>query len=200
MSTAPGKGAVVHPTLLRRLPIAVWPQTFLVRLDPAGDRDQAIARLRRDFPGAITISGPPAEVRDLQRIADLPALLAALIAVVALGTVTHALATSVRRRRRDLAVLKALGFLRSQVAATIAWQATTFALIALGLGIPLGIAAGRWAWRLTASQLGVASVVVVPFPAILAAAAGSVLAANLAAAVPGWAASHLHPAIALRSE
>jgi ABC-type lipoprotein release transport system permease subunit len=122
------------------------------------------------------------------------------VALVALGTVAHALVTSVRRRRRDLAILKTLGFLRGQVAATIAWQATTFAVIALGLGIPLGVAAGRWAWRLTASQLGLGSVEVVPFPAILAAAAGSILAANLVAAIPGWAARRLRPATALRSE
>jgi putative ABC transport system permease protein len=122
------------------------------------------------------------------------------VALVALATVTHALVTSVRRRRRDLAILKALGFLRGQVAATIAWQATTFAVIALGLGIPLGVAAGRWAWRLITSQLGVASAGLVPLPAIIAAAAGSILAANLVAAVPGWKAGHLRPATALRSE
>lgn len=200
ISAAPGKGAIVHPALLRRLPIAIWPQTVLVRLNPAGDRDQAIARLQRDFPGAIMMSGPPAEVRSLQRIADMPALLAALVTVIALATMTHTLVTSVRRRRRDLAVFKALGFLRGQVAATIAWQATTFAVIALALGIPLGVAVGRWVWRLTASQLGVASVVVVPLPAILAVAAGTVVAANLVAAVPGRAASRLRPAAALRSE
>ena len=124
------------------------------------------------------------------------------MAVVALATVTHALVTSVRRRRRDLAILKALGFLRSQVAATIAWQATTFAVVALGLGIPLGVAAGRWGWRLTASQLGVDLVWVVPrFSARTAGAAGSVLAANLVAPpIPGWTAGHLRPATALRSE
>jgi hypothetical protein len=198
--TSPGKGGIVHPEFLHRLPISVWPHTFLVRLDPARDRDQAIARLRRDFPGAITVASPPAEVRDLQRISQLPALLATLVALVALATVTHVLVTSVRRRRRDLAILKTLGFLRGQVAATIAWQATTFAVIALGLGIPLGVAAGRWSWRLITSQLGVASVGVVPLPAIIAVAAGSILAANLIAAVPGWAAGHLRPATALRSE
>ena len=122
------------------------------------------------------------------------------MALVAVATVTDALVSSVRRRRRDLAVLKVLGFLRGQVAATIAWQATTLAVIALALGIPLGVAAGRWAWRLTTSQLGVGSVGVVSLPAILAAAAGSVLAANLVAAIPGRVASRLHPATALRSE
>ena len=196
----PGEGGIVHPTFARRLPIGVRPQTFLVRLNPGADRDQAIARLRRDFPGAITISGPPAEVRDLQRIANLPTLLAALVALVAVATMTDALVSSVRRRRRDLAILKTLGFLRGQVAATIAWQATTFAVIALGLGIPLGVAAGRWVWWLTASQLGVASVGIIPLSAIMAAAAGSILTANVVAAVPGWAAGHLRPATALRSE
>jgi hypothetical protein len=62
------------------------------------------------------------------------------------------------------------------------------------------VAVGRWAWRLTASQLGVASVGIIPPSAILAAAAGSILAANLVAAAPGWTAGHLQPANALRSE
>ena len=196
----PGEGGIVHPSFARRLPIGVRPQTFLIRLNPGADRGQAIARLRRDLPGTITISGPPAEVRDLQRIAHLPTLLAALVALVAVGTMTDVLVSSVRRRQRDLAILKTLGFLRRQLATTIAWQATTFAVIALGLGIPPGVAAGRWAWRLTTSQLGLGSVVVVPLLAILAAAAGAVLAANLVAAVPGWTAGRLRPATALRSE
>jgi hypothetical protein len=58
--------------------------------------------------------------------------------MVILGTMAHTLITSVQRRRRDLAVLKTLGFVRGQVAATIAWQATTFAVVALCLGLPFG--------------------------------------------------------------
>ena len=115
-------------------------------------------------------------------------------------TVTHALVTSVRRRRRDLAVLKTLGFTRGQVAATICWQATTFAVVALAIGVPLGVAAGRWAWQPTADTLGVHSGPMVPLAAMAAAAVGAVLAANLVAALPGRAASRLPPATALRSE
>jgi hypothetical protein len=89
---------------------------------------------------------------------------------------------------------------RGQVSATIAWQATSFAVIALGLGLPLGVAVGRWAWRLTAMQLGVDSGPVVPLLPIMTAAAGALLAVNLVAAVPGWAASRLRPAVMLRSE
>jgi ABC-type lipoprotein release transport system permease subunit len=122
------------------------------------------------------------------------------VVLLALGTMMHALVTSVRRRRRDLAVLKTLGFMRGQVAATIAWEATTFAVVALSVGLPLGVVAGRWAWQLTASQLGVDSGPIVSLLAIAAAAAGTVLVANLVAAIPGWAAGRLRPATALRSE
>jgi hypothetical protein len=207
----PGKGGLVHPDELRRLaghpkvdpdvdPEAVSPGTFLVRVHPGADRNQAIARLQHDFPGATRIPRPHADIRNLQRVADLPGLLAALVALIALGAVTHALASSVRRRRRDLAVLKTLGFVRGQVSATIAWQATTFAVVALALGLPLGVAAGRWAWQLTAMQLGVDSGPVIPLLPLVTAAAGSVLAANLAAAIPRWVASHLRPATVLHAE
>jgi hypothetical protein len=64
----------------------------------------------------------------------------------------------------------------------------------------MGLAAGRWAWQLTAAALGVNSGPVVPLAAILAVAAGTVLTANLVAAVPGRTASRLQPAVALRSE
>ena len=47
-------------------------------------------------------------------------------AVVALGFTLYA---SVRRRRRDLALLKALGFAPRQLAAAVAWQATIAAVI-----------------------------------------------------------------------
>jgi hypothetical protein len=146
-----GKGGIVHPDLFRDLapePELAHPSTFLVRLDVGVDRDRAMARLQREFAGTMFSPRPHADVRNLQRVADLPALLGALVVLVALGTVAHAVVTSVRRRRRDLAVLKALGLVRGQVAATIAWQATTFAVVALGLGVPLGIAVGRWAWQL----------------------------------------------------
>jgi FtsX-like permease family len=199
----PGKGGILHLAELRRLApddLLVYPGSFAVRLQPAGGRERAMARLRRDFPGTMFEPRPHAEVRNLQRVANLPGLLAGLVGLLGLATLAHTLVTSVRRRRRDLAVLKSLGFVRGQVAATIAWQATTFAVVALAIGVPLGLAAGRWAWRLTADALGVASGAVVPWPATVAVVAGTLLAANLVAAVPGRAASRLRPAAALRSE
>jgi hypothetical protein len=199
----PGKGGLVHPDEFRRLvpdPSLKYPGSFLVRFVAGADLERAMAELRRDLPSFMFTPRPHAEVRNLQRVGVLPGLLAGLVALLALATMTHTLVTSVRRRRRDLAVLKTLGFVRGQVAATIVWQATTFAVVALGLGLPLGVAAGRWAWQLTAASLGVDSAPVVPLAAMLAVAAGTVLAANLVAAVPGRAAGRLRPAVALRSE
>ena len=53
-----------------------------------------------------------------------------------------ALVSSLRRRRRELAVLKTLGFSRRQVRATVAWQASTVAAVGLVVGIPLGLLVG----------------------------------------------------------
>lgn len=200
---APGKGGIAHGELWRRLsppgaPVA--PQAFFVRLDPASDRRRAVAQLQGDFPNTVLFPLKQPDLTDLERVGYLPGLLAGLVALLALGTVAHALVTSVRRRRRDLAILKTLGFARGQVSQMVAWQATTFALVATLVGVPLGVAGGRWAWRLVAEQLGVTSGPVVPVPPVLAIIAGALLVANLIAAGPGWAASRIQPATALRSE
>ena len=66
--------------------------------------------------------------------------------------------------------------------------------MAILVGVPVGIAAGRWAWRLTAEQLDVATPAVTPLLPTLVIAAATVMAANLVAAPPGWVAGHLRPA------
>jgi predicted lysophospholipase L1 biosynthesis ABC-type transport system permease subunit len=197
---APGKGAVVDFEVIRRLMPGVAPQVFLVQLDPAVDRGRTVNGLQRVFPGTLVRPLPHPDISDVQRVGYLPRLLAALVALLALGTVTHALVSSTLRRRRDLAVLKTLGFLRRQVSATLAWQATAFATAAILAGLPLGIAVGRWAWWLVAGQLGVVTEPVVPPLGVLAVAGGALLVANLIAATPGWVAGRLRPALVLRSE
>jgi FtsX-like permease family len=199
----PGNGGIVQVELWRRLSppgAPISPAAYFVRLDPASDRRRAIARLQRDFPDTVVFPLKQPDLSNLERVGYLPRLLASLVAVLALGTVAHALITAVRRRRRDLAILKSLGFGRGQVSQTVAWQATTFALVAGLIGVPLGIAGGRWAWRLVAEQLGVAAAPVVPPLPVLAIATGALLAANLVAAGPGWVAARIQPAPVLRTE
>ncbi len=84
----------------------------------------------------------PGDIEDYASIRDTPLALAAVLIVLAVGTLAYVLLTTVRRRRRDLAVLKTLGLTRAQVRGVVAWEATTFATMALLLGLPLGVLAG----------------------------------------------------------
>jgi ABC-type lipoprotein release transport system permease subunit len=133
-------------------------------------------------------------------VRNLPVVVSALLASIAAAVLAYALVTAVRRRRRQLAVLKTLGFDRRQLLATVAWQATTFAAIGLAAGIPLGIAAGRWAWYLFAQQIEVVPEPVTPLPLVLLVIPAAVLLANLVAALPGWSAARTRAAAVLRAE
>ena len=171
---------------------------FLVRLRQPGEQ-AAIARLKRQFPGVVLPAVPPPAVRNLREVSSLPLTLALLLALLAIATVAHTLVTSVRRRRRELAILKAIGFVRRQVRAAVAWQATAIAVSGLVLGLPLGAVAGRLAWLAFAGQFAIkpvpviSSLVLLAFPALL-------VLANIVAAFPGRAAARTQPAVTLRTE
>ncbi|HEV8274627.1 MAG TPA: FtsX-like permease family protein [Streptosporangiaceae bacterium] len=177
---------------------------FLVRFAPGVSRDAGLTAISNDIKGLpnpfVAAAERPASVVSLASIAGLPVALSGLLALIAAGTLAHMLTSSTRRRRRDLAVLKSLGFTRRQVRHAIAWQATTIAAIALLIGLPTGIAGGQWAWRVFAAQLGVLPEPAVPLAAILLAVPGTLALANLIAAAPGQAAARTQPATVLRTE
>jgi ABC-type antimicrobial peptide transport system permease subunit len=106
----------------------------------------------------------------------------------------------VRRRRRDLAILKAIGFGPRQVAAVVGWQATTFAAVSLIVGIPIGIIAGGWAWTVVASSIGSTSPPQIPAVVIALMVPATIVFCNLIAAAPGWAAARIPPAVVMRSD
>jgi ABC-type antimicrobial peptide transport system permease subunit len=85
------------------------------------------------------------------------------------------------------------------VVRVVAWQATTFAVVALLLGLPLGVVAGRLAWSAFAGSAGVAAQPTVPLWLILLTVPVTLLLAHLIAAPPGWPAARLRPAAVLRS-
>jgi ABC-type lipoprotein release transport system permease subunit len=129
-----------------------------------------------------------------------PALLAAGLAAGAVAALGLTLFASVRRRRRDLAVLKTIGFTRRQVAATVTWQAAVAAIIGIAAGVPLGIILGRWLWTLFARQIYAVPEPTVPIGPVLLLSLGALVLVNLAAALPGWAAARTPAAPALRAE
>jgi putative ABC transport system permease protein len=164
---------------------------------PAGHA--AITRLKQQFPGAVLPAVPPPEIRNLQGVSGLPLALALLLTLLATGTIAHTLVTSVRRRRKELAILKTLGFVARQVRGTVAWQATAIAAAGAAAGLPLGIAAGRLAWIFFANQVAIEPVPVIS-PLVLLAIPAIVVLANAVAAVPARAAARTQPATVLRTE
>jgi hypothetical protein len=170
---------------------------ILVRWADGVDEDAARERLAREE----LVQGParPNELDNLAGVDAYPRVLAAFLVLLSVAAAGHALVTAVRRRRRDLAVLGTLGFVRGQVSATVAWQATTLAVVGLVVGVPLGLALGRWAWVLVAEGLGVSTRVTVPLTVVLV-VPGALLVANLVAFVPGRIAARTRPAVVLRTE
>jgi ABC-type lipoprotein release transport system permease subunit len=142
----------------------------------------------------------PAELTTYSDIKTVPLVLALLLILMGVAVTAHTLVTSVQRRRRDLATMKTLGFVRPQVLATVASQASVFASVGLLLGLPLGLAAGRWAWTLFANQLGIPPSAKLPGIVVAFAVPAAILIANAVAALPGRSAARTQPAVVLRAE
>jgi FtsX-like permease family len=194
-----GTGAVM--TMAGALAVSPLPMprnVFLVSLrNPASPA--AISTLRQQFPGTVLPAVPPPEVRDLSGVSGLPLILAFVLMLLACGIIAHTLLTSVHRRRRDLAILKTVGFVASQVRATVAWQATALACAGLIVGVPLGLLAGRWAWILFAGQEAILPAPVIS-PLTLLVIPAVLLLANAIAAIPARSAARTQPAVILRTE
>jgi hypothetical protein len=181
---------------------------FLLRYRPGTDLRAAAARLEAAVTRAhcpkglclVTTDQRPSNIKDYAQVRDTPLVLGAVLALLAVGTLTHALLTSVHRRRRDLAVLKTLGLLRSQMLGVVFWEASALAAAALLIGLPIGVVAGRWAWALFAASAGAGGDADVPVPILLVTIPATLLLANAIAAGPGWAAARIRPAAVLRSE
>lgn len=180
------------------------PSDLLVRFRPGVDRRRALDRLSDALggPGASSIfpARAPADVAGFGQERALPSVLAALVGLVAVAAVAELLVASVRRRRRELAVLKTLGLVPRQLSGVIACEATAVGLVAVVVGLPLGVAAGRWLWTAVAHQVGVVAVAVVPWGLVAAVAPCVLLAANVVAAGPALAAGRTSAAAVLRTE
>jgi ABC-type lipoprotein release transport system permease subunit len=205
-----GDGAWIYGPVVRQMQSQVPQQDnglpptvfvlFAVRYAPGVPPAAAYASLRHDFGRTVLRPLPSEDAVNLKSVDRLPLLLAALIVLIGIVTVGNALVSSVRRRRRDLAVLKIMGFERRQVLATVFSQAAALAVIAGVLGVALGVAAGRFLWHVVASNLSSVSPALVPAAATAAVVPIAVAVSVLIAALPGWSAARLQPAVVLRRE
>jgi predicted lysophospholipase L1 biosynthesis ABC-type transport system permease subunit len=142
----------------------------------------------------------PAAVVSLGDLRSLPLWLGVFFALLASATVAHALVTTVRRRRHELAILRSFGFTRRQSRIAIASQATLIAAAGVIVGVPFGIVTGRLVWRNLADNFPVAYVPPFAVIAVIVVIPVAVLLANLLAVGPARAAARIRPAEALRAE
>ena len=200
-----GEGAGMTFTQLQQFYPGVEESIYLATLAPGVTVEEVRARMNpilAEF-GMEIGSGEDFGGYGLDSVRNtrwLPVLLAGVVALMAIAMLTHTLLSSVRRRRRDLAILKTLGFTKGQVSATIAWQASALVVVSLAIGIPLGVVLGRWSWNTFANQLGVFPVAVLPIGQVFLIAPLALAIANVIALSPGRAARHAKPAVVLRAE
>lgn len=167
------------------------PGTVIPRLDLAAGTAGPNVQLARQATYTVD---------DLERTTPLPIALAGFLALLATGAVEHALASAVRRRRRDLAVLRAVGMTPRQCRGVVMTQATVLAVVGLAFGVPLGVALGRVLWRVVADYTPVAYEPPVAVLALVLAGPLTLLVAVLVAVVPARRAARLRPAHILRAE
>ena len=159
-----------------------------------------LAGLIEECPGRTCVNGPqqPGDISAYTKVRGTSVALVALLAVIALGALAHSLVTSVRRRRRDLALLKTLGFVGRDVSSTARWQGLALAGAALLLGVPVGILIGRWGWAFFADRIGVATDATVPVLLLAIAVPVTLALAAVIATLPARMARHTQPARVLR--
>jgi hypothetical protein len=193
-STIPGPNMI-----LVRVKTGVAPSVAYQSLRTVEHEVNAIPAARGSTGGIVKLLRP-AEIVNFRAMGTIPDVLAAGLAVGAMAALGLTLIASVRRRRRDLALLKALGFTQRQLAVSIAAQATVAALIGCVIGIPLGIVIGRELWNVFARGIDVVPAPAVPALTLVLVGIGALVFANLVAAIPGRIAARTSTALVLRAE
>jgi hypothetical protein len=192
-----GEVAVVPLSAIRAAGGLAAPQLVLVRL--RGDKLAAARGIAGDYTPEVILDNVPARIVNLHRVRSLPLLGALLAALFGTVLLAYTLAVAVRRRIRQLGVLRALGMSGRRVGRVLVWQGVVLALAIALIGLPLGIALGAVGWRTFAHSLGVAPSASIPWSVLLL-IPGSIAVGVLAAVVPAYRARRQHVSELLRAE
>ena len=179
------------------------PTDTIARFRAGSDADAVVARVAKKFPGLHVgdeFARRPSDVVDFGRVKGMPLILSGVLGLIGALSLAHALISAIRRRRRDLAILKTMGFVRGQVRRAVAWQSSTLIVVAVVIGIPLGVIGGRALWNVIANGVGVVPRSKVPLATVLLVIPGALLLANLLAMLPARTAARTKPALVLRTE
>jgi putative ABC transport system permease protein len=144
--------------------------------------------------------GKPAEVESLEALSVFPLWLAIGFVILVGIPVIHSLLISVRGRRRDLAVMSAIG----ATPTTLRWigivLGVTVVFAGIVVGVPLGIVIGRWSWSGLALSFGTVAEPVVPLVSVAAIGVGVLVVGALVGGTPVWTTRRATTVAALRPE
>lgn len=164
------------------------PHIVFIRFRPGTDAVAELAHLQDTTQPLSTFAGldvlavqRPAEIVNSGSLGSVPVLLSSVLAIATIVFLGVALMTSVRRRRNDLLLLKALGLTNRQLTATISWQATIIVGIGLLVGMPFGVVLGRVLWQSFARQVHVVTETTASTQWLIGLAAAALALANLLA-------------------
>jgi len=173
---------------------------LMVSVVPGPRGQQDVSRYLKDYQSIAALPSTPISLVNFGEAVDFPLIFGTILAAFGAATLVHLLVVSVARRRREIGLLKVLGFVNGQVGSVVAWQATTLAGIGIIVGTPLGVVIGRVVWRAFANNLGAVPVSVVPIWFLVAVLAGVVIVANLIAIGPALVATRSKPKELLRAQ
>jgi hypothetical protein len=148
-----GSGAFMTASSLARLVPGLAANVVLVDLASTADA-ASLENLRLAFAPIPTRDATNGDELGFTDAAPTDTLVV-IAAVIALAIVANIVSMSVRRRHRELAVVRALGLTRAQARHVIHAEAITTAVVALLIGLPLGAAVGRVGWDAFLDTLGV---------------------------------------------
>jgi hypothetical protein len=179
-----------------------WTTLTAIRLRPGVDAGAFLEGLRPGLSTWDAFGVPPTihssairppEIVNIDTMRGVPLALGILLGLALVVGLAVSTSVSVHDRRHELAVLRALGFSRRSLYATVTSQALTTIAIGLIIGTPLGIVAGRVAWRAFADQLGVLPRADLPITWITLVAVVAVALTLLAALPPARTAARISP-------
>jgi hypothetical protein len=178
-----------HATCLRAFRANVQGHAVFASAIPGPNGRAAVAHFLKVYSGVVGQPITPISLVNFGEAVNFPLILGFMLSLFGVATLLHLLVVSVARRRHEIGLLKALGFVRAQIRAAVCWQATTVALFGIVVGIPLGVAAGQLVWRTFATNLGAVPVATVPVWLIALLGGGVLAVAGLLAIAPALAAT-----------
>ena len=176
-------------------------RTIAIGLRPGADRAAFVAKYQDDEAGFdVGLPRPPGEIDRLTAVEDLPRYMAIFLAALAAAAISFATATTVRQRRRDLAVLRVLGMTARHIRSVVV--VLVLALTGFGalLGGAIGIIVGRQVWRAVMGSVSLPFSPGLPIAAVVLVPIAVVVLAQLVASRSRRSAGRVPAALVLRTE